>query len=115
MPDQRVAVYLDFDNIVISRYDQVHGKGSYQRDRQRAAAGDRSEADFEERLGEALVRAMPEARTAPALRIGSFGSSAHSLGAASLPLFIDFAPRAGLAANARPAGLRGGPDHARSP
>ncbi|MDD4867514.1 MAG: hypothetical protein PHQ28_10490, partial [Mycobacterium sp.] len=29
----RVAVYLDFDNIVISRYDQVHGRGSFQRDR----------------------------------------------------------------------------------
>ena len=23
----RVAVYIDFDNIVISRYDQVHGRG----------------------------------------------------------------------------------------
>jgi uncharacterized LabA/DUF88 family protein len=29
----RVAVYLDFDNIVISRYDQVHGRSSFQRDR----------------------------------------------------------------------------------
>jgi uncharacterized LabA/DUF88 family protein len=29
----RVAVYLDFDNIVISRYDQVHGRNSFQRDR----------------------------------------------------------------------------------
>lgn len=29
----RVAVYLDFDNIVISRYDQVHGRGSFQRDK----------------------------------------------------------------------------------
>lgn len=28
-----MAVYLDFDNIVISRYDQVHGRGSFQRDR----------------------------------------------------------------------------------
>ncbi len=24
----RVAVYIDFDNIVISRYDQLHGRGS---------------------------------------------------------------------------------------
>jgi NYN domain/OST-HTH/LOTUS domain len=24
MPDSRVAVYIDFDNVVISRYDQVH-------------------------------------------------------------------------------------------
>jgi hypothetical protein len=29
----RVAVYLDFDNIVISRYDQIHGRSSFQRDR----------------------------------------------------------------------------------
>jgi len=29
----RVAVYIDFDNIVISRYDQVHGRGQFQRDR----------------------------------------------------------------------------------
>jgi NYN domain/OST-HTH/LOTUS domain len=29
----RVAVYLDFDNIVISRYDQVNGRSSFQRDK----------------------------------------------------------------------------------
>lgn len=29
----RVAVYLDFDNIVISRYDQIHGRNSFQRDK----------------------------------------------------------------------------------
>ena len=29
----RVAVYLDFDNIVISRYDQVHGRTSFQKDK----------------------------------------------------------------------------------
>ena len=29
----RVAVYLDFDNIVISRYDQMHGRNSFQRDK----------------------------------------------------------------------------------
>jgi len=28
-----VAVYLDFDNIVISRYDQMHGRNSFQKDR----------------------------------------------------------------------------------
>jgi len=31
--DSAVAVYPDFDNIVISRYDQVHGKQSFWRDR----------------------------------------------------------------------------------
>jgi NYN domain-containing protein/OST-HTH/LOTUS domain-containing protein len=29
----RVAVYLDFDNIVISRYDQVHGRTSFHKDK----------------------------------------------------------------------------------
>ncbi|MBV8930474.1 MAG: NYN domain-containing protein [Mycobacteriaceae bacterium] len=31
----RVAVYLDFDNIVMSRYDQVHGRNAFQRDKSR--------------------------------------------------------------------------------
>src|SRR3954462_3835813 len=31
----RVAVYIDFDNIVISRYDQIHGRGQFMRDKQR--------------------------------------------------------------------------------
>ena len=38
MPDPgltRVAVYIDFDNIVISRYEQVHGRSQFQRDRVR--------------------------------------------------------------------------------
>lgn len=36
MPDQpRVAVYLDFDNLVISRYDEVHGDGRWRKDNAR--------------------------------------------------------------------------------
>lgn len=31
--DSGVAVYLDFDNIVISRYDQVHGQGQFFKDK----------------------------------------------------------------------------------
>ncbi len=31
----RVAVYIDFDNIVISRYNQLHGRGRFQADRVR--------------------------------------------------------------------------------
>ncbi|OBH19705.1 NYN domain-containing protein [Mycolicibacter terrae] len=31
--DTRVAVYLDFDNIVISRYDQLNGRSSFQKDK----------------------------------------------------------------------------------
>ncbi len=45
----RVAVYLDFDNIVISRYDQVHGRNSFQKDK---AAGFGKEPD---RLTKATV------------------------------------------------------------
>jgi predicted NBD/HSP70 family sugar kinase len=62
------------------------------------------------RLQAALARAAPEAREPPAVRLGSFGSDAHALGAASLPLFIDFAPRAGLTANARDSAFLGGAD-----
>ena len=29
---ERVAVYIDFDNVVISRYDDVHGKGAWRKD-----------------------------------------------------------------------------------
>jgi len=39
----RVAVYLDFDNIVISRYDQVHGRNSFQRDRTKGLEKERLE------------------------------------------------------------------------
>ena len=57
MPDQqnaRVAVYLDFDNIVMSWYDRVHGKNSYSRDRQKIAAPT-TDPDVEERLQAAVV------------------------------------------------------------
>jgi hypothetical protein len=37
----RVAVYLDFDNIVISRYDQVHGRSSFQKDKAKGLDQDR--------------------------------------------------------------------------
>lgn len=36
----RVAVYLDFDNIVISRYDQVNGRNSFQRDKTKGLESD---------------------------------------------------------------------------
>ena len=35
MADQRVAVYIDFDNIVISRYDQLHGREAWRKDNAR--------------------------------------------------------------------------------
>jgi uncharacterized LabA/DUF88 family protein len=50
----RVAVYIDFDNIVIGRYDQVHGRNSYHRDRSRATDA-AAEAEFADRLDQATV------------------------------------------------------------
>ena len=40
-PATRVAVYLDFDNVVISRYDQVNGRNSFQRDKAKGLEPDR--------------------------------------------------------------------------
>ncbi len=53
----RVAVYIDFDNIVISRYDQVHGRGQFQRDKVRGfSRTDKSaDPDVAERIGRATV------------------------------------------------------------
>ena len=51
----RVAVYIDFDNVLISRYDEVHGRGDFQRDRQKAQAGTLTEQAFGEKLESALV------------------------------------------------------------
>ena len=53
----RVAVYIDFDNIVISRYDQVHGRGQFQRDKVRGfTKTDRSaDPDIAEKLRSATV------------------------------------------------------------
>jgi NYN domain/OST-HTH/LOTUS domain len=53
----RVAVYIDFDNIVISRYDQVHGRGQFQRDKVRGFdRADRSaDGDIAEKVRRATV------------------------------------------------------------
>ncbi len=45
----RVAVYLDFDNIVISRYDQVNGRSSFQKDKAKGLD------NFPDRLARATV------------------------------------------------------------
>lgn len=50
----RVAVYLDFDNIVMSWYDRVHGRNSYARDRQRIAA-DPADPEISARLAAATI------------------------------------------------------------
>jgi len=58
MPDlttPRVAVYLDFDNIVMSWYDRVHGRNSYSRDRQRISEGGTADPEIAERLAAATI------------------------------------------------------------
>ena len=52
--DPRVAVYLDFDNIVMSWYDRVHGRNAYSRDRQKIAE-DITDPEIAERLAAATV------------------------------------------------------------
>ncbi|MFQ6484833.1 NYN domain-containing protein [Brachybacterium epidermidis] len=52
--DPRVAVYLDFDNIVMSWYDRVHGRNAYSRDRQRIAQ-DITDPEIAEKLAAATV------------------------------------------------------------
>ncbi|QEV99486.1 NYN domain-containing protein [Microbacterium caowuchunii] len=57
MPDPttpRVAVYLDFDNIVMSWYDRVHGRNAYSRDRQRIAESTK-DPEIAEKLARATV------------------------------------------------------------
>ena len=51
--EARVAVYIDFDNIVISRYDQLFGRGRFTRDKVRVA--DNDEADLAARIERATV------------------------------------------------------------
>ncbi|ANJ25576.1 NYN domain-containing protein [Agromyces aureus] len=50
--EPRVALYFDFDNIVISRYDQLHGDSQYRRDTSRRKT---VTADTAERLAQATV------------------------------------------------------------
>ncbi len=52
--DARVAVYLDFDNIVISWYDRVHGRNSYGKDRQRITENP-NDPEVAERLKGAMI------------------------------------------------------------
>jgi hypothetical protein len=51
----RVAVYIDFDNIVISRYDQVHGRGQFQRDKVRGF--NRADKSADPEIAEKVQRA----------------------------------------------------------
>src|SRR5437763_14454691 len=53
----RVAVYIDYDNIVISRYDQGHGRSQFQRDKVRGfdTAGRPADPDIADKLRRAPV------------------------------------------------------------
>ena len=51
----RVAVYIDFDNIVISRYEQVHGRGQFQCDKVRGF--DRTDRSADPDIADKLQRA----------------------------------------------------------
>src|SRR5215471_16600559 len=55
--DTRVAVYIDFDNIVVSRYDQLHGRGQFQHDKVRSFDKDErsADADVAEKIRRATV------------------------------------------------------------
>ncbi|MFA7498434.1 MAG: NYN domain-containing protein [Leucobacter sp.] len=50
----RVAVYLDFDNIVLSQYDRVHGRNAFGRDRQRIIE-QTNDPEISKKLREAVV------------------------------------------------------------
>jgi len=50
LSETRVAVYIDFDNIIISQYDNVHGRGAFIKEKARTATGKTAE-----RLQEATV------------------------------------------------------------
>lgn len=51
----RVGVYLDFDNIVISRYNQLHGDGAFGRDKVRSRVSIQPATEVATRIQQALV------------------------------------------------------------
>lgn len=55
--DARVAVYIDFDNIIISRYDQIHGRGAFHKHKAKTMAVQAPDtaADVRQRHLEATV------------------------------------------------------------
>src|SRR4051794_24602933 len=51
----RVAVYIDFDNIVISRYDQLNGNGAWRNDNARRVEPDKGGDTVAQKLAEAVI------------------------------------------------------------
>jgi uncharacterized protein (TIGR00288 family) len=53
---ERVAVYIDFDNVVISRYDDTHGKGAWRKDDPREHQPSAESSDLiDQKLAEAQI------------------------------------------------------------
>jgi uncharacterized protein (TIGR00288 family) len=53
---ERVAVYIDFDNVVISRYDDIHGKGAWRKDDPREHQPSAKSANaIDQKLAEAQI------------------------------------------------------------
>ncbi|MEJ3405321.1 NYN domain-containing protein [Rathayibacter sp. YIM 133350] len=74
--EPRVAVYIDFDNIVISRYDQIHGRGSFSKDRARNASRPASATA----TGVAAVEGVPAKLAAATVDLGAVLDYASSFG-----------------------------------
>lgn len=73
---------------------------------------------FAETITEELTRALrdaaPEARDAPDILFGSFSQDAGAIGAASLPLFFNFSPRATILTGGKAQGSAGAAVHEES-
>ncbi len=74
-PETRVGVYIDFDNIVISRYDQLHGDGAWRRDNVRSMTTAATAPNVDE--DGKLTRARMDV-SAIIDYASSFGTVAHS-------------------------------------
>ncbi|WP_422377242.1 ROK family transcriptional regulator [Roseibium sp.] len=64
-------------------------------------------AAFRSALKEAVERAAPEKRHSPDIQVGSFGHDAGAIGAASLPQFFNFSPRAAILTGGKDTGPAG--------
>lgn len=53
--EARVGVYIDFDNIVISRFDQLHGRNSFHRKRIKEVSATTGDESLREQVAQATV------------------------------------------------------------
>lgn len=84
--DARVAVYVDFDNMVISRYDAVHGPGRWRKD----DARDHTPAEPDNEISRRLIEAEVD--------LGAIIDYASSFGTVALTrAYADWSVRANAA------------------